>query len=127
MHRQPPLKRIGSLALALSLLLCSTVYVATFEGVPAQTPIAAQAYKSHNVWKGDRIVLTFEDRPGPITSTALPPPGSQPVLHPFLTANARAPEGEDNLARILTQSKDAQDFILRLRETGYRITPAAGK
>ena len=115
--------RIVPMALAIALLFCTTFYSAISVGVHAQTLIAVAAY---NVWKGDRLVLTFEDRPGPITSTALPAPGSAPVLHPFLTANARAPEEEDRIGYILSQSKDAQDFILRLRQAGYAVT-ADGK
>ena len=86
---------------------------------------AAQAAgTAYEVRKGERLVLTFTDRPGPVTSTALLPPGAAPVEQSFITADARAPEEEDKLRRILDGSKNVQDFIARLRQAGYVVTSA---
>lgn len=78
---------------------------------------------AYEVWKGGRLVLTFTDRPGVIGSTALLPPGAAPEGHSFITGDARAPEEEDNLRRVLDASKNVQDFIARLRQAGYVVKP----
>ncbi len=73
------------------------------------------------VFKGERLVLSVSDGPGPIVSTAAPSPGAPPVRHPFLSASAHAPEEEDALKRILDASESTADFLARLKNAGYGV------
>jgi hypothetical protein len=73
------------------------------------------------VYAADDLVLTMRDEPGPITSTAPPPPGGTPVLHPFLSAAARDATYEDQLADLLADSSDFGEFVERLREAGFIV------
>ena len=76
-----------------------------------------------SVSKAGRIVLDVLDEPGPLTSTALAPPGFEPPQHPFVTASARDPEAEHELREILDASASTDDFIERLRAAGYEVAP----
>lgn len=73
------------------------------------------------VYKGEREVLFITDQPGTLTSTAHPPPGYEPVRHPFLSASALAPEEEGNLRNILDQAKSLEEFLGLLEKNGYRV------
>ncbi|MDA0998251.1 MAG: thermonuclease family protein, partial [Proteobacteria bacterium] len=66
---------------------------------------------TYTVYRDNRPVLRVIDRPGTLTSTALLPAGATPVSHPFLTANALAPEEEDQLRRILDASNSIDEFL----------------
>jgi len=80
--------------------------------------------KDWEAFKGDRLVLSVSDGPGPLASTALPPPGTPPVRHPFLSASAHAPEEEDALKRVLDASESTADFLARLKSAGYAVKPS---
>ena len=73
------------------------------------------------VYNGERRVLSLKGEPGPITSTALPPPGQPPRRHPFLSAAALAPEEEDRLGRLLEGARSVEEFLDALRRAGYRV------
>jgi hypothetical protein len=73
------------------------------------------------VYDGSLLILDVSDRPGPLTSTALTPPGYKPVMHPFLSASAHSARHEDRLATILKSSTDLQDFLTRLRAEGFTV------
>jgi hypothetical protein len=90
---------------------------------PAQaaSPPAASAARTYDVLKAGRLVLTVQNKPGPLVGTALPPPDSRPAVHPFLSGSARDPMEEDALRTILDRSKDFDDFLRRLSEAGYTI------
>ena len=73
------------------------------------------------VFKGETPVLRIIDQPGPLASTALPPPGFKPPEHPFLSASALAPFEENELRRILDASGSTAEFLRNLEQAGYRI------
>ena len=77
---------------------------------------------TYNVTKAGRLVLTFEDKPGPVTSTALAAPDRKPLRNPFLSATALAPEEEDRLRGILARSRNVAEFIAQLKQAGYGVT-----
>jgi len=85
---------------------------------PLAEPGPPQAY---DVFKGERLVLTVRNRPGPLGSTALAPPGGPPALHPFASGAAHAPDEEPSLRDILERSRDFPDFAERLRRAGYTL------
>jgi hypothetical protein len=78
------------------------------------------------VFDGPTLILEVSSVPGPIISTAAPPPGLKPVTHPFLSATARSAQHEHRLREILVASKDLGDFVSRLRAAGFEVreTPA---
>jgi hypothetical protein len=84
----------------------------------------AETARSWEVFKGSELVLSVADGPGPLLSAAAPPPGASPVLHPFLSASARAPAEEDALKSLLDASKSTEDFLARLRAAGYVVKPS---
>jgi hypothetical protein len=73
------------------------------------------------IYKEDRKVMTASNEPGPLISTALPPPGYTPPAHPFLSAQAHDPSSESALRDVLERSTSFDDFLVRLREAGYRV------
>jgi hypothetical protein len=72
------------------------------------------------VYTDDHKVLTVKDEPGPLLSTALPPPGFVPPTNPFLSAQAHDPFQEHVLREILERSSGFDDFLHRLQDAGYR-------
>ena len=76
------------------------------------------------VYAGDELVLTVRAEPGPITSTAPPPPGGALVTHPFLSASARDAAYEHQLRELLTASTSVDDYLARLRAAGFRVEDA---
>lgn len=86
----------------------------------AKEPPAPRRYQ---VLKNGQLVLEVVDVPGPLVSTAILPPGMQPVQHPFLTATARAAFEESALREILDRSTTFDDFLRRLTEGGYVVRP----
>ena len=76
---------------------------------------------SYTVFKNHRPVLRLVDRPGPLTSTALPAAGAAPVQHPFLTASALAAGEESRLGKILAASENTAQFLVKLRQAGYLV------
>jgi hypothetical protein len=77
--------------------------------------------RTYEVLRADRLVLTVRNKPGAIISTAILPPNSSPVMHPFLSATAHAATEENALHAILEQSSDFDDFLRRLTQSGYTI------
>jgi len=73
------------------------------------------------VYDGSTLILDVSSIPGPIISTAAPPPGLKPVTHPFLSAAARSALHENRLRELLVASKDLEDFISRLRAAGFEV------
>ena len=73
------------------------------------------------VYDGPTLILEVSSVPGPIISTAAPPPGLKPVTHPFLSATARSAQHEHRLREILVASKDLGDFVSRLRAAGFEV------
>jgi hypothetical protein len=84
---------------------------------------AAVAERHWRVFDGDLAILELSDRPGPILSTAAPPPGGEPVTHPFLSATALDAAHEDRLHQLLTGSHSVDEFIAALQRAGYRVVP----
>lgn len=74
-----------------------------------------------SAFRGGREVLRFREGPGPLVSTALPPPGTPPVQHAFLTATALDPATEGELREILEASRSFADFSERLKKAGYDV------
>lgn len=76
---------------------------------------------TYMVYMEGRPVLQVIDRSGPLTSTAIPTPGTSPVLHPFLTASALDPMEESRLRSILNASENTLEFLDALRLAGYEV------
>lgn len=73
------------------------------------------------VYDGELPILDVTDRPGPIISTAPPPPDGKPVMHPFLSATALDAGHEDRLRQILVASHDLDEFLRGLRAAGFKV------
>ncbi|MDP6788888.1 MAG: hypothetical protein QGI13_17410 [Rhodospirillales bacterium] len=97
-----------TLALILALLVVPTI-------------VGAGENDVYMVYKENRAVLRVIDRPGPLTSTALPAAGARAARHPFLTASALAPDEEHGLRQILDASNSTAEFLAKLRTAGYRV------
>jgi hypothetical protein len=78
--------------------------------------------RSFTVTKDGDTVLTFRDEPGPLMSSALPPPGFVPPTNPFLTAQAHNVFHEHALREILDESESVEDFVGRLDAAGYAVS-----
>lgn len=78
-----------------------------------------------SIFDGADLVLTLTDEPGPITSTAPPPPGGRVVTHPFLSAAARDAGYENQLKALLDQSASVADYLARLQGAGFRVQQTA--
>lgn len=81
---------------------------------------------SWEVLKNGQPVLLLKNEPGPLTSTAAPPPGQEPPRHPFLTASALDPIEENALRETLDKSRSFEEFVSLLKAQGYTLRPAAG-
>ena len=124
---------IASRALLLATMLGAAACPG--QGTPGQEPETTshndpgtkgttQMNRTEHRWKvydGSQLILEVSDVPGPIISTAAPPPGLKPVTHPFLSATARSAPYEHRLREILNASKDALDFLSRLRAVGFEV------
>lgn len=78
---------------------------------------------SYNVYRGEELVAIIKPEPGPIVSTATPPPPpGQQIKHPFLTATALVPEEENNLYQLLQKVQNFNDFVNLLKANGYSVT-----
>ena len=85
-------------------------------GAKTSTSPAAErspAYREYGwvVRKGERKVLWMNDEPGTLMSTAMLPPGVEPVRCPFLTAQSRDPFEESKLAEILNGCDSFAVFV----------------
>jgi hypothetical protein len=77
--------------------------------------------RSFTVTKDGDRVLTFDDEPGPLMSSALPPPGFVPPTNPFLTAQTHNVFHEHDLRELLDASSGIEDFVARLEAAGYTV------
>ena len=75
----------------------------------------------YQVSKNGHPVLAFVDQPGHLLSTAIRPPGFAPPAHPFLDGQALDSGAEHELAQVLAQSGNVQDFIAGLARRGYQV------
>ena len=73
------------------------------------------------VYDADEVILEVSDAPGPLISTAAPPPGGRPTTHPFLSATAFSPRHEGQLRRILESATSLDGFLQGLRTAGFRV------
>jgi hypothetical protein len=79
------------------------------------------APRRFRVLDGATLILELVDQPGPIVSTAHPPPGAPLTQHPFLSASARSPHHEHRLGEILRAASSVDDFLARLRAAGFSV------
>lgn len=82
------------------------------------TPV--RAIRHFNVYMGERLVLSVEDTPGRLYSVASPPPGGAPQ-HPFVNARAYDAFSEGDLATVLWNAADFDDFLAQLIADGMNI------
>jgi hypothetical protein len=101
-----------------ALLVLVTVAACSSPKAPA--PAAGNRWK---VYDGPTLILEVSDTPGPITSTAMPPPGGKPMIHPYLSASALSAAHEGQLGDFLEDSTSCADFLARLRTAGFRVEP----
>lgn len=73
------------------------------------------------VYDGDLEILDVSSQPGPITSTAPPPPDGKAVMHPFLSAAALDAGHEDQLHTLLVASHSLDEFLRALASAGFRV------
>lgn len=108
--------------LAVALLLgCGSTPAEPAEPVAsASETSAAHAWR---VYDGELLILELEDTPGPLLSTALPPPGVAPPSHPFLSGSARSAAHEGRLRELLDASRDVPSYLDALRDAGFRVEP----
>jgi hypothetical protein len=99
------------------------VYLPIFEHLVNTLEMEPDGGRHRAAYKGSRKVLVFNDRPGILAGTALPPPGTPPVRHPFLSGSALYAVEDGNLRAILEQSAGFEDFVNRLKRGGYRVEP----
>jgi hypothetical protein len=90
------------------------------QGPKGTTPMKATEH-SWKVFDGSTLILDVSDVPGPILSTAAPPPGLVPVKHPFLSASARSAPHEHRLRELLNASRSVEDFLAGLRAAGFEV------
>jgi len=74
-----------------------------------------------DVLRGEHAVLQLSDEPGPLVSTAPPPPNGRVATHPFLSGAARDPRWEGELKRLLDQSADFDGYVARLVAAGFTV------
>jgi hypothetical protein len=72
------------------------------------------------VYRGRRLVLTVEDRPGLLLSTASPPPDGAPE-HPFVNARALDPYSEGELGAALEAADSYDGFLANLIAGGFDV------
>ena len=82
--------------------------------------------RTFEVYADDDLVLTIKDEPGPLMSTALPPPGFSPPTSDFLSAQAHNPFHEHVLRGLLEKSMSLDEYLAQLRNGGYRVEEVAG-
>ena len=102
-------------------LLRSLVFIIAAGCGAAGTPVTTSTVRQWRVYDGDVAVLEMADQPGPLTSSALPPPDGKPVMHPFLTASALDAGHEDQLRSLLQDARSADDFVNALQRAGLRV------
>lgn len=107
--------RAAILLLSLAALACSK------PPEPQRKEPAMTEPRVFDVSKDSKLVLTVTDAPGPLISTASPPPDQDVVRHPFLSATSHAPFEEDALRSLLLRSKSTGEFLESMRGAGYQV------
>jgi len=93
---------------------------------PAVPPDTTAPAPTWSIWDGRLKIMTLVARPGPLTSSAPPPPGPAKLqLHPFLSASAHSGIHEDRLRRLLRASTSLEGYLTALRDAGFRIQEEA--
>lgn len=95
---------------------------------PAASPDPVTSTPAAHAWRvydGEVLILELSDTPGPLLSTALPPPGVAPPSHPFLSGSARSAAHESRLRTLLDGSSDLPGFLSALEGAGFRVEPRA--
>lgn len=88
---------------------------------PTSTSPSPRTTRQWRVFDGDLAILEIRDEPGPLLSTALPPPGAAPPTHPFLSATALDAAHESKLRQLLDASSNVDEFLRALTGAGYRV------
>ena len=73
------------------------------------------------VFDGAIAILEVSDQPGPIVSTAPPPPNGELVRHRFLSASALSAVHEGRLRQLLDAAHDLPGFLVSLTAAGFRV------
>ena len=74
-----------------------------------------------DVLRDGLVVLELTDAPGPLVSTAPPPPGGRVYTHPSLGGAARDASCEGELKRLLDGSADFDSYVATLVAAGFTI------
>ena len=89
-----------------------------------EAPMSRDAGDGWSVFnkKGEEVMRIW-DKPGPLTSTALPAPGQKHFMHPFLSGSSMDPNDEADLGDILRQSHSFDEYVAKLKKAGYDVRP----
>jgi hypothetical protein len=101
----------------------AVVLIAAMGASCAKPPPPAAKGAVFDVYRGKRQVLIVRNEPGKLTSTLELGPGESWPDHPFLSADATAPEEENRIGVLLRRSAGFDEFLQRLREAGYEVKP----
>lgn len=77
-----------------------------------------------SVYKGDREVFVVFNKPGPMGSMSLGPPGTKPAENPYFSGYSKTAQEEDAIGKIASGSKSLREFLEGLRKAGYRVQKA---
>jgi hypothetical protein len=88
---------------------------------PSGSADMPKANAKWEVFDGEVLVLEVWDEPGPLLSTAAPPPDFEAPTHPFLSATAHSAAHEDRLRQLLERSTNLQEFLEALRADGFEV------
>ena len=79
--------------------------------------------KIYKVYLDDELALEITEGAGPLVSRTAPPPlpGTEPAMHPFLSATAFMPHNEGRLRELLDQSGSLAEYLSLLQQNGFRI------
>jgi hypothetical protein len=87
--------------------------------------VTPRSIRCFNFYKSQHLVLTVEDRPGRLQSTAAPPPDGFPA-HPFMNARAFDPYSEDELGWLAQKAASFDGFVEALIAAGYNAASGNG-
>ena len=88
-----------------------------------KTPVAVHGWQ---IYDGETLILEVWDTPGPLMSTAAPPPDFQVSDHPFFSATAHSADHESRLRELLKNSTSVTEYLDRLRTAGFTVRPIKG-
>ncbi len=86
-------------------------------------PPPPPAPRHFHIYKSQRLVLDVTATPGPMLSTAGPPPQGAPQ-HPFLSGRAYDPFTEGALGELAREAPDFDTFIDEVIDDGFDIAAA---